>query len=303
MAGLPNQPMLETNTTPNLLLKMKNDGRAECTIFSTGKRLRIIAKNVADINNPEAVRSFIARHQCTDTYKQILATTYDSYCKFNGIQWNKPHYKGAERNIQVPTKEKLDLIIGHAHRVLSVKLQLSLRGLRPIEVVNLRVKDIDFTQRLITPTTAKHGKGRTLTISPELNAMLQEYCIRRNLKTNDKLFNITSRSYSKMFRMSRNNLADKLHDPTLKNIRLYDFRHYFATMLYKKTNNLLQVMQQLGHRDIKNTIIYTHLINIETDEYDVQATQDRKIGEQLLKDGWEYQYTTPDSYLTYRKRK
>jgi len=265
MAGLPKPATSEPNTTLNLLIQLKNDGLAETTIETVSKRLRIIAQK-ADINNPEAVKQYIANLACTNTYRMLLTKTYAKYCNFNQIQWTPPHYKPDERAIQVPTREKLEMIIANAGKRMATKLSLSMEGLRPVEVCNLTPKDIDLEQRLITPTTAKHGAARTLKIPQTLNAMLQEHIIRHNIQQNEKLFDITSRTYSKMYRITRNALAKKLHDPTLTKIRLYDFRHYFATALYKKTNNILIVMNKLGHKDIKNTMIYTHLTDFADDD-------------------------------------
>ena len=35
----------------------------------------------------------------------------------------------------------------------------------------------------------------------------------------------------------------------------------------RRTKDLLHVMQVLGHRNIQNTLIYTHLAKFESDEY------------------------------------
>ena len=43
----------------------------------------------------------------------------------------------------------------------------------------------------------------------------------------------------KYYRQMRNNLANKLNDESIKTIKLYDFRHFFATMLYAKTKDIL----------------------------------------------------------------
>lgn len=307
MAGLPKQSILETNTTLNLLIQMKNEGKAETTIESVGKRLRIIAKH-ANINDPNAVKEFIANHQCSNSYKHLLTTAYSMYAKSRQIQWQPPHYKPEQHAIRPPTNEKIQMIIAHAGARMALKLRLcSETGMRPIEICNLKTKDIDITQHLVYPTTAKHGSPRTLPISPNLTTTIQEHIIRNNLEAEDKLFNITPRTYSKEYRITRNALADKLHDPSIKQIRLYDLRHYYATKLYAKTHNILTVMTQLGHKDIKNTMIYTHLINVENDEYNTQAVQlgtPTTIKEitQLSDDGFEY-YTEADGFKLFRKRK
>lgn len=307
MAGLPNQYILETNTTPNLLLQMTNEGKSPTTVESIGKRLRIIAKH-ANLNKPEEVTTFIVNHKCTNCYKHLLTTAYAKYAKFNKIEWQPPHFKPEEHAIKVPTKEKVQMLIAHAGKRMALKLTLSYEtGMRPVEICNLKTKDIDIEQRLVYPTTAKHGSARTLKISQNLATTIQEHIIRNNLKPEDKLFDITPRTYSKMYRMTRNSLANKLHDPTIKQIRLYDLRHHYATALYAKTHNILTVMTQLGHKDIKNTIIYTHLINTEDDEYTTTAVQlgtPTTIKEitQLSDDGFEY-YTEADGFKLFRKRK
>lgn len=37
-------------------------------------------------------------------------------------------------------------------------------------------------------------------------------------------------------------------------------------MEYAKTKDILHVMKMLGHRNIQNTLIYTQLVNFESDE-------------------------------------
>jgi hypothetical protein len=38
-------------------------------------------------------------------------------------------------------------------------------------------------------------------------------------------------------------------------------------MEYHKTRDILYVMRLLGHKNIKNTLIYMQLVNFESDEY------------------------------------
>jgi integrase len=137
--------------------------------------------------------------------------------------------------------------------------------LRPIEIFNLKVKDIDLEQKILYPTTAKHGAPRKLKISQRLKQALEEHITKNNLNNEDKLFKGNATYYGKSFRYTRNKLAEKLHDQTIKTIRLYDFRHYYGTTTYKKTN-LLYIMQQMGHKRVETTMIYMHLADIPQDE-------------------------------------
>ena len=100
----------------------------------------------------------------------------------------------------------------------------------------------------------------------------------------------------------RNRLAERLHKPELKKIRLYDLRHYFATMLYAKTKDILHVKQQLGHRRIEHTLIYTHLINFNSDEFTCRTAKTVEECTGLIEDGFDY-VTDLDGVNLFRKRK
>jgi integrase len=281
---------------------MENDGKSKYTIESTRKSLRYLSQH-ADLNEPEQVKQFIARHECTNGRKRNLAIAYGRYATYYKIAWQTPKYEPDPRQIRTPTKEKIEMLIANAGRRMATKLQISMEtGIRPIELCNLKVKDIDLEQRLIYPTTAKHGNARTLKISLILQNMLMDYIARDKLKPEDKLFNTNARGYSKMFRMTRNALAKKLHDPTLKQIRLYDFRHFFATNLYHKTRDLLLVMNQLGHKNIENTLIYTQLINLEEEEWTCKTANNVTEAKSLIEDGFEY-VQEMNGISLYRKRK
>jgi len=281
---------------------MKNNNRSDYSIKFTDKALTYISKH-ANLNKPEEVKTFIANLQTSNGYKRNLCIAYNKYCEYYKIEWEMPLYKTEAKTIRIPTKEKLEMLIARAGRTLSIKLTISKEtGLRPIELCNLKVKDIDLNQKLIYPTTAKHGSARILKISSKLQATLQDYINRNNLNQNDKLFKGTSDDYGKHYRAMRNQLAKKLNDPSLKAIRLYDFRHYFATMLYAKTRDILYVKQQMGHKKIETTLIYTQLLNLNDDEWTCKTANTIKEATQLIENGFQY-VTEIDGTKLFRKRK
>lgn len=71
---------------------------------------------------------------------------------------------------------------------------------------------------------------------------------------------------------------------------------------YNKTKDLLHVQERLDHRSITSTMIYTHLVNFEGDEYHTATAKNLKEDEDLLKTGFEY-VTERDGVKIYRKRK
>jgi len=287
----------------NVLIKLKNNGKADSTIKFVDKALTRITQH-ADLNNPEQVKQAIANMPTANSYKKNLSFAYNLYCDYYKIQWEKPIYYQEPKTIRIPTTAQLDMLIANSGRTMTVKLTLSKEtGLRPVEVCNLKVKDIDLTQKTVYPTTAKHGAPRALKISTSLTEMLRTHIDEHKLNPNDKLFKGDSDNYGKHYRLHRNQLAERLHKPELKSIRLYDFRHYFATWLYAKAKDILYVKQQMGHRKIETTLVYTQLLNInEEEEYTCKVATNTEEDKELIENGFEY-VTERDGLKIYRKRK
>jgi len=298
-------PPLSTKHTPeiiNILLQMKNNGFSDYTIKNTSKLLKYLDKHT-DLNNPDSVKTAIATHT-SNNYKRNLCFAYKRYAQHLNIKWQMPKYRQDHKTRRIPTSEKLEMIIAKAGKTLATKLRISKEtGLRPIELMNLKVKDIDLDQRTIYPTTAKHGSARKLKISANLNTLIQTHIIRHKLNSNDKLFRGNAARYGNAYRATRNALAKKLQDPIIHQIKLYDFRHYFATMLYAKTRDILYVKQQMGHKSIDTTLIYTQLIHYnEEEQYTCKTATTIKEATNLLENGFTY-IQEIDGIRIYRKRK
>lgn len=73
-------------------------------------------------------------------------------------------------------------------------------------------------------------------------------------------------------------------------------------MGFHRTKSLPHVKEGLGHRNITSTVIYTHLVNFEADEYHTATSKSLKEDEELLKAGFEY-VTEREGIKIYRKRK
>jgi len=282
---------------------MKNNNKSDSTISNTDKALTRLSKHI-DLTNPEAVKQYIANLQVSKGYKKLFCIAYNHFCKYYKIHWEMPIYRQEARQRRIPTTEKLDKLIASARTTLSIKLRISKEtGLRPVELCNLKAKDVDSEQRTIYPTTAKYGASRTLKISPNLQTALMDYIVSHNLKPHDKIFKGNAETYSKIFRYTRNRLAEKLKDPSIGQIKLYDFRHYFATRLYAKTKDILFVKQQMGHKKLETTMIYTQLLHInEEEEYTCKTAKDIKEATQLIENGFEY-VTEIDGIKLFKKRK
>jgi len=286
----------------NVLIKMKNNGKADTTIKFVNKTLIHLNKHT-NLNKPEQVKHFIANKTVTNGTKRDYCIAYNKYCQYHKIKWEMPKYKHKAQRRRIPTTQKLEMLIARASAKLSIKLRLSKEtGIRPTELCNLKVKDIDTDQRKIYPITAKNGAPRTLKISKNLNIALQNHINTNKLNPNEQLFKGTPANYAHSYARMRTNLANKMNDQSLKTIRLYDFRHYFATRLYAKTRDILYVKQQMGHKNVETTLIYTQLTNENDEEYTCKTATTIKEATDLLENGFTY-IQEIDGIKIYRKRK
>jgi integrase len=286
----------------NVLIDMKNNNKADSTINFTRKALMFLSKHV-NISKPEAVKQFIAQMDRKNGYKHNLCVAYNHYCKFHQIQWTMPVYRNEEREIVPPRKDKILMLIAEASKTTSIKLQLSMEtGLRPVELCRLIVKDFHIEERIITPLTAKRGNPRSLKISQQLATRIQEHMTKKNLKPTDKIFCGNSDDYGKHYRAMRNKLAEKINDPSIRAIRLYDLRHYFCTKKLYELQNPYTVMHLMGHKKLTTTQKYMHLLSLADEEWECQGAETKQQAIQLIEAGFQY-VTTIEGIQLFKKRK
>ena len=268
----------------------------------------------SDLRNPLQVELAIARftkkdkRPITNNYKSKLCDCYQHYCKLHKIEWEKPVYTPEPTSIQPPSQEKCQMFIASARGDLSIKIDLSVQtGLRPCEIQGesgLEARDIHPDQNTVTARIHKGCNARPpLPITPELTSRLLAYIERKDLEQTDRLFHGTSKLYGQAFRRFRNNLAKKLKEPTIHNIRLYDLRHAYCTKQLKRTQNTEIVRQIMGHKHLNTTQKYLHLLGYGNTDWIVEGTSDKERAKQLLKEDFQYQLTTPDGTMIFKKPK
>ena len=266
------------------------------------------------MQDPKAVELAIARYlkksrrPISNAYKSKLCDHYQHYCKFYKIPWEKPIYTPEPVSIQPPTNEKISMLIAAAHRELSLKLDIIAQtGLRPIEIQGekgLQAKDIHPDQKTITSRSTKKCNARPpLPITAELVTRLQTYITNNKLEGDDILFTGDARRFGEHYRRFRNKLANKLHEPTIKTIRLYDLRHAYCTKLLRRLQNAETVRIIMGHKLLNTTQKYLHLLGLNNGEWIVEGTADKERAKQLLATDFTYQLTTPDGTMLFKKAK
>ena len=103
-------------------------------------------------------------------------------------------------------------------------------------------------------------------------------------------------------RLSRSRVAFKLKNDRINKITFHTFRHWKATMEYAKTKDILHVMKILGHKSIQSTLLYTQLVNFESDDYHSATAKSVEEAQKLVEAGFEYVCDFDETKL-FRKRK
>jgi integrase len=281
------------------LWHLKKQGRARSTVKIRMYQIKMLSA-LADITDPESVKKLLAtREDWSGNYKSILVDAYNRFVEVLGIEWNPPAYKRVKELPFIPTEKEIDSLIAGCGKKVAASLQtMKETAMRIGEVWQLRWTDIDQARNTIRCRSEKHGEPRIFKVSSKLIAMLNALP-----KPSELVFGGTGLSSHRCnFMKQRKKLARKLQNPRLEQISFHTFRHWKATMEYHKTKDILHVKRLLGHRDINSTLMYTHLINFEGDEYTSRITKSVEGARRLVEAGFNY-VTDIDGYKLFRKRK
>jgi integrase len=291
-----------------LLLHLTRKGRSKANIRITKIYLNKLAK-IANLDLPEEVEMAIAKLHITNTTKGAYVSIYQNYCTAFRIKWEQPKYTREPTGIQPPTQEKIQILIASTRSAeLSLRIAIMAEtGLRPIEITGekgLKPTNIHPDQNTITAISAKGCNARpAMKISVELMTKIQTLILTKKIKPNEPIFKTTSDQFSRQFTRYKHRLATRLNDLSIETIRLYDLRHAYITRQLRKTQNAEIVRQIVGHKLLNTTQKYLHLLVTQTGEWITEQTNDRNRAEELLKNDFTYQLTTPDGYMVFKKAK
>jgi integrase len=284
---------------------MKRRGKADQYIRNVDKALSALSKR-CDLDDTEFVKNTIAKIESVG-YKRNLTYAYDLYVQFHGLKWIRPHYWVPQKVPKIPLNKHIEAIIGCASQKTATAMAISKdTGVWPIELCNLTPEHIDLERGIIYPESAKHGTARALKLTRRTLSMLINWISKNNIGRKQKIFgNWDSDNYGKSFRYYRNKVAKKLNEPAIRDIKLYNLRHFFATMLLRKCNNIVIVKEKLGHNNIKNTMIYAQVVDLlDENNFACEIAINVEQAKRLIENGYEYvtgEYD--DGGKLFRKRK
>jgi len=283
---------------------MQKQGYRESTIINTVSSLKPIARRT-NLLDPEQAKHYLAKATLSENRKDKLTQDLARFYRYKSIPFNKPHYTRIEKLPFIPTETEVDQLIAACGKKTACFLQLLKEtGMRAGEAWNLKWIDIDQERSTVNVTPEKNSRPRQLHLSTRLIAMLNG-----QVKTYSHVFRnpsvnpLTSlERFRRNYEETRKMIAVKVQNPRINSISFKTLRHFKATMEYHKTKDILYVMQLLGHKNIRNTLVYTHLVSFESDDYVCKVAKTVKEASELVESGFDY-VCDVEGYKLFRKRK
>ena len=269
-------------TNNQLIIKLKKDMQMrnfshytyDAYLSKTKEMIRYLKKPMEEVTTEE-LRNFLQKHlkeerklsdRSINYYNSVIRFVYEVTLDKILNKKQLPMRKQKRTVYKVLTKEELSTFFNCVDnfKFKTIFMLAYGSGLRIGEIANLREEDIDGKNMRIFVREGKGNKERYTILSKKSLEMLRIYWTKyRQNKRRGRIFlsesgaAITVGVIREHFRQYRRKakLSEK--------VTMHTLRHCFATNLIENGATLIQVKELMGHSNIRSTMEYIHVANID----------------------------------------
>lgn len=262
-----------------------------------------------DMGKPEIEKYLTAlanRGVSASTQNQALSAILFMYAEMLGTRFDGIQSVRAKKSTHIPTVLTVDETkrvlcrLQGVHHMIGMMLYGS--GMRLMECLRLRVKDVDFELRTITLRDTKSNRDRVTVLPQSLVEPLRLHIAKVKAQHDEDIANgygsvempgALARKYpnaeyefgwqyvfpaGQFSRDPRSGIVRRHHlyetsvqkavrkaareAGIFKPVGPHTFRHSFATHLLQGGTDIRKIQELLGHKDLKTTMVYTHVAGI-----------------------------------------
>jgi len=142
----------------------------------------------------------------------------------------------------------------------SIVILLAYSGVRPKELCQIKISDIDFGTNQLRIEQGKEFKDGIIYIPSECIKCLMEYVIKDKLNSNDFLFKTYMGNQYNQNALRKTIKVISKRAKIEKRVYPYLLRHSLATNMVKRGANILYIKEHFRHAWIETTMLYIHSI-------------------------------------------
>ena len=241
----------------------------------TGKHYsQITGQDITDFLAIKQHRDKVSQNYKSTLYRYFSAFfgwAYDNEHIKNNIMSKVPHVKATQKRKERLTDEEIE-DIRDACQTLKEKALVELllsTGMRVGEVAALNLSDLDLQHKRVTIYGQKTNRYRTGMLTTKAVKAIRKYISSREYCT-DALFICERKPYNRMQNGSLEKISKDIAvraGITRIPVTVHVWRKTFASIMYKKTKDVLLVSKLLGHAKTDMTVQYYLIDDLDDMKY------------------------------------
>ena len=212
------------------------------------------------LNNDVSINSYL--RDFITTLHFLMNEGYIPYFKMQSIKVDKSH-------IETYTEDELQLLLKKPNikKCKFMEYQcwvmtnfLFSTGVRQRSLMNIKVKDVDFDNKVVYVNVTKNRKPLIVPMNLTMTSILEEYLKHRQHKSKDDYLFCNVYGEQLMKSTCYNILSDYNRRRGVETTGIHRYRHTFAKHWILSGGNVVSLSQLLGHSSLDITQNYIHLL-------------------------------------------